>query len=142
MKKWTKARQNGNLVDLPGLVKRRAAEAELFQKPVTATPQSRSCFGSGSMSMQHSLSGAGSYAYRGPRDVAMQQSGYSFEKMDVSEQYPKGEKYTLQHKGAEMIETSMRLFYPETNIFPAGVKNQDQGPRHLLGWLKIDMIVE
>ena len=31
-KKWTKARQNGKLVDLPGLVKRRQAEAELFQK--------------------------------------------------------------------------------------------------------------
>lgn len=36
LKKWTKARQNGKLVDLPGLVKRRAAEAELFQKSVAA----------------------------------------------------------------------------------------------------------
>jgi len=33
LKKWTKGRQNGQLVDLPGLVKRRASEAELFQKP-------------------------------------------------------------------------------------------------------------
>src|SRR5207245_1894451 len=33
LKKWTKARQNGTLVDLPGLVRRRAAEADLFQKP-------------------------------------------------------------------------------------------------------------
>ncbi len=43
LKKWTKARQNGKLVDLPGLVKRRAAEAELFQKSVAAaTAQSMS----------------------------------------------------------------------------------------------------
>ncbi len=34
LKKWTKARENGQLVDLPGLVKRRAAEAELFDRPV------------------------------------------------------------------------------------------------------------
>ncbi len=39
-KKWTKAHQNGKLVDLPGLVKRRQAEAELFQKPATGTSQS------------------------------------------------------------------------------------------------------
>jgi GH24 family phage-related lysozyme (muramidase) len=30
-RKWTKARVNGTLVDLPGLVKRRDAEADLFQ---------------------------------------------------------------------------------------------------------------
>lgn len=66
---------------------------------------------------------------------------YSYEKVEKSDQYPKGEKYTLQQKGAEMIETSMRTFYPETNIFPSGVKNQDQGPRHLLGWVKIDKLV-
>ncbi|HEY2974825.1 MAG TPA: papain-like cysteine protease family protein [Pyrinomonadaceae bacterium] len=43
LKKWTKAHQNGKLIDLPGLVRRRAAEAELFQKPVTAaTAQSMS----------------------------------------------------------------------------------------------------
>jgi GH24 family phage-related lysozyme (muramidase) len=40
LKKWTKARQNGNLVDLPGLVTRRKKEAELFQKPVTGQAQS------------------------------------------------------------------------------------------------------
>jgi len=34
LKKWTKARENGQLVDLSGLVKRRAAEAELFERPV------------------------------------------------------------------------------------------------------------
>jgi GH24 family phage-related lysozyme (muramidase) len=32
LKKWTKARQNGQLIDLPGLVRRRAAEAELFSE--------------------------------------------------------------------------------------------------------------
>jgi GH24 family phage-related lysozyme (muramidase) len=42
MKKWTKARVGGQLVDLPGLVKRRAAEAELFQRAVGATAQSMS----------------------------------------------------------------------------------------------------
>jgi GH24 family phage-related lysozyme (muramidase) len=40
LKKWTKGNQNGQLVDLPGLVKRRAAEAELFQKPEAATAKS------------------------------------------------------------------------------------------------------
>jgi GH24 family phage-related lysozyme (muramidase) len=40
LNKWTKARQNGQLVDLPALVKRRAAEAELFQKPEAATANS------------------------------------------------------------------------------------------------------
>jgi GH24 family phage-related lysozyme (muramidase) len=40
LKKWTKARKNGQLIDLPGLVKRRAAEAALFAKPVTASSQS------------------------------------------------------------------------------------------------------
>ncbi len=47
LKKWTKARQNGQLVDLPGLVKRRAAEVELFQK-AAATAQS--------LSLSHSAS--------------------------------------------------------------------------------------
>ena len=42
LKKWTKARQNGKLIDLPGLVRRRAAEAELFQKSEAATSQSMS----------------------------------------------------------------------------------------------------
>lgn len=36
LKKWTKARVEGKLVDLPGLVKRRAAEAELFERAVGA----------------------------------------------------------------------------------------------------------
>jgi GH24 family phage-related lysozyme (muramidase) len=45
LKKWTKARQNGSLVDLPGLVKRREGEAELFQKPSLTTAQSLSRFG-------------------------------------------------------------------------------------------------
>ncbi len=33
MKRWTKAHQNGAVVDLPGLVRRRQAEADLFQRP-------------------------------------------------------------------------------------------------------------
>ena len=36
MRKWTKARKDGQVVELPGLVKRRAAEGELFTKPVAA----------------------------------------------------------------------------------------------------------
>src|SRR5262249_14416738 len=39
LKKWTKARKDGQLIDLPGLVNRRAGEAALFQKPL-ATAQS------------------------------------------------------------------------------------------------------
>lgn len=42
LKKWTKARKDGKLVDLPGLVTRRAAEAELFQRPVGEVAQSMS----------------------------------------------------------------------------------------------------
>jgi GH24 family phage-related lysozyme (muramidase) len=34
LRKWTKARQNGQLIELPGLVKRRDAEAKLFERPV------------------------------------------------------------------------------------------------------------
>ena len=41
LRKWCKVHQDGKLVDLPGLVKRRAAEAELFQKPALASGQSR-----------------------------------------------------------------------------------------------------
>jgi GH24 family phage-related lysozyme (muramidase) len=41
LRKWTKARKDGQVVELPGLVKRRTAEAELFAKPV-ATAQSLS----------------------------------------------------------------------------------------------------
>ena len=40
LKKWTKARKDGKLIDLPGLVNRRAAEATLFQTPVAAAAQS------------------------------------------------------------------------------------------------------
>ena len=40
LRKWTKGRQNGQLVELPGLVKRRTAEADLFQKVETTTAKS------------------------------------------------------------------------------------------------------
>lgn len=50
IKKWTKARVNGQLVDLPGLVRRRADEAALFERPSGAISQSQSavqvsCYG-------------------------------------------------------------------------------------------------
>lgn len=66
MKKWTKARQNGKLVDLPGLVRRRDAEAELFQKPGQATALSLSSF-----PVRHS------YTDQSPSNVVTQQSDYS-----------------------------------------------------------------
>lgn len=40
IRKWTKGRVNGQLVDLPGLVTRRNREANLFTTPTTATSQS------------------------------------------------------------------------------------------------------
>jgi GH24 family phage-related lysozyme (muramidase)/uncharacterized protein YycO len=40
LRKWTKARRDAALVDLPALVERRAAEAELFRKPETSSGQS------------------------------------------------------------------------------------------------------
>ncbi|HEX8955866.1 MAG TPA: lysozyme [Burkholderiaceae bacterium] len=42
IRKWTKARVNGQLVDLKGLVKRRNEEADLFARPVGAAAQSLS----------------------------------------------------------------------------------------------------
>lgn len=42
IRKWTKARVDGQLVDLKGLVKRRNEEAELFARPVSAAAQSLS----------------------------------------------------------------------------------------------------
>jgi GH24 family phage-related lysozyme (muramidase) len=37
LKKWTKVRTDGRLIDLPGLVKRRAGEAALFMQPAAAS---------------------------------------------------------------------------------------------------------
>lgn len=47
IRKWTKARVNGRLVDLPGLIKRRGAEAQLWQQAAAAQAQSLSvgCLG-------------------------------------------------------------------------------------------------
>lgn len=43
MKRWNKGRdEQGNLIELPGLVKRRAAEAALFEKAVTSVAKSLS----------------------------------------------------------------------------------------------------
>jgi GH24 family phage-related lysozyme (muramidase) len=66
IKKWTKARQNGKLVDLPGLVKRREAEAELFQKLSPETAQSLSGFPT-----------SHSYVFHSPSNITTQQSNYS-----------------------------------------------------------------
>jgi GH24 family phage-related lysozyme (muramidase) len=66
LKKWVKGRQNGELVTFPGLVKRRDAEVELFQKPVAVLAQSLS-----GLPVRHS------YAYHSPSQVVTQQSHYS-----------------------------------------------------------------
>jgi GH24 family phage-related lysozyme (muramidase) len=284
MKKWTKARQNGNLVDLPGLVKRRAAEAELFQKSSTGTAQSMSegvgvresivalldkwtgttegveqvapgkplfsefrtatylddqrkaaakngrtfttCVefmgwilakgvaeANAKLKVSSYLLNAnlwykekratlpqgawtdytpgmterpepgdiyvltfaehvykkgmpktdaniknyrGSFSHIGfVRSIKKNEATQGEPVSEVWEgvdggagtagtyKYDKGtDTFTLQQKGAEKIETSLRTFYPETNIFPAGVMNQDQGPRHLLGWLNVDKIAD
>lgn len=57
LKKWTKARQNGNLVDLPGLVRRRAAEADLFQKPDQVTAQSFALYARSFGTIDYSIPG-------------------------------------------------------------------------------------
>ncbi|TVM03483.1 MAG: hypothetical protein CV087_05025 [Candidatus Brocadia sp. WS118] len=67
LKKWTKARRNGNLVDLPELVSKRKAEAELFQKPGTSAAQSLLF-----------LSTAYSYRYESPSRVVAHQLDYSY----------------------------------------------------------------
>ncbi len=66
LKKWVKGRQNGELVSLPGLVKRRDAEAVLFQKPATGMAQSLS-----GLPVRHSS------CYLCPSQVVTEQSTYS-----------------------------------------------------------------
>jgi GH24 family phage-related lysozyme (muramidase) len=77
LKKWSKARKGGQLVDLPGLVNRRAGEAELFQKPVTSQGLAWGSFG-------HALAQHGvvvpvrhSYRYHSPSNVVTSQSNLS-----------------------------------------------------------------
>jgi GH24 family phage-related lysozyme (muramidase) len=67
MKRWTKATKDGKVIELPGLVKRRAAEAALFQQAPASTSQSFSVGGA----VQHS------YKYKGVSHVVYQQSSYS-----------------------------------------------------------------
>jgi GH24 family phage-related lysozyme (muramidase) len=71
MKRWTKATVDGKKVDLPGLVKRRDAEADLFQKPAGSTSQSLSV-----RSMSMNRAPQHSFLYRSP-SMVMQQSNYS-----------------------------------------------------------------
>jgi GH24 family phage-related lysozyme (muramidase) len=72
MKKWTKARKDGQLVDLPGLVKRRAAEAELFLRPVVPASQGQSLAGQGRLSVSNS------FLYHSPSRFSSPQSVYSY----------------------------------------------------------------
>jgi len=83
LKKWTKARRGGQLVDLAGLIERRANEAALFQKPAAASSQSLSPLRLGSYA--HSLSQSGvvipvrhSYRYHSP-SLVMAQSTFSMQ---------------------------------------------------------------
>jgi hypothetical protein len=66
MKKWIKARQNGTLVDLPELVRRREAEAALFQKSTPAIAQS----------LSH-VPIRRSYVFHSPSNVVAHQLDYS-----------------------------------------------------------------
>ncbi len=63
IRKWTKGRVNGALVDLPGLVTRRDREANLFSTPVTA----------GAQSYFRSMTGV-NYAVPGPYNIIRQPS--------------------------------------------------------------------
>jgi GH24 family phage-related lysozyme (muramidase) len=78
LKKWTKARKNGQLIDLPGLVNRRAGEAALFQKPV-ATSQSLGWGSFGRALSQHGVvvPVRHSYRYLNPSNVVTAQSNLS-----------------------------------------------------------------
>jgi GH24 family phage-related lysozyme (muramidase) len=82
LKKWTKARKNGQLIDLPGLVERRAGEAALFQKPTAAASQSLPGRGWGSFGRALSQHGVvvpvrHSYRYCNPSTVVTTQSNFS-----------------------------------------------------------------
>jgi GH24 family phage-related lysozyme (muramidase) len=83
LKKWTKARKDGQLIDLPGLVRRRGAEAALFQKPVGASSQSLAAMPMGSYGLALSRNGAvvparHSYSYHSP-SLVMAQSNLSLQ---------------------------------------------------------------
>jgi GH24 family phage-related lysozyme (muramidase) len=82
MRKWTKAARNGGLVEVPELIKRREAEAQLFERPV-AMAQSLSlphprAFGRASAhgSAQQSFTRTHSYSFHSPSLVTAQ-SNYS-----------------------------------------------------------------
>jgi GH24 family phage-related lysozyme (muramidase) len=57
LRKWTKARKDGQLVDLPGLVKRRDAEAELFARPVRPASAAQSLFAAALTAVDYTISG-------------------------------------------------------------------------------------
>jgi GH24 family phage-related lysozyme (muramidase) len=57
LRKWTKARKDGRLVDLPGLVKRRDAEAELFVRPVAPAAAAQSLFAGSLGGVDYSIPG-------------------------------------------------------------------------------------
>lgn len=73
LRKWTKARVDGKLVDLPGLVNRRQAEAELFQKPVNGhagpTPDAPGHAAAPDQAAAQSLWAARSFTYHSPSRV-------------------------------------------------------------------------
>ncbi len=71
LRKWTKARKDGQMVDLPGLVKRRAAEAELFARaPATSNGSAAQ-----SLSVSGQAFGAVHYAIPGTFKVVAQTTG-------------------------------------------------------------------
>jgi GH24 family phage-related lysozyme (muramidase) len=86
LKKWTKARRDGKLVDLPGLVNRRTAEATLFNAPPAATAQPAATTQSLSGSGPRTQHGGGApvrsaYHYHSPssNELASAQSNLAFQ---------------------------------------------------------------
>lgn len=88
LKKWSKARQDGKLIDLPGLVNRRAAEATLFQTPPAAAAQSLRGLAWGALGRMLSQNGVAvparhSYCYESP-SLASTQSTLSVQQNPVA----------------------------------------------------------
>jgi GH24 family phage-related lysozyme (muramidase) len=88
LKKWSKARQDGKLIDLPGLVNRRAAEATLFQTPAAAAAQSLRGLPWGALGRTLSQNGVvvparHSYRYESP-SLASTQSNLSVQQNPIA----------------------------------------------------------
>jgi GH24 family phage-related lysozyme (muramidase) len=68
LRRWTRSQQNGSVVELPALARRRQAEADLFSRSATT----------GALSLP-----SHSYRYEGPSSLALHQSLYSMQQNPV-----------------------------------------------------------